>query len=64
MKKQRHRAVGRRCSTADLVKQDRRLRAKFARQMMIEEFGWRYGRAVFYGGFADRLPGAEPRYAR
>ncbi len=31
-------------------------RAQFARQMMLEEFGHRYGRAIDQADFVDRLP--------
>ncbi len=33
-----------------------RRRAQFARQMMLEEFGHRYGRAIDQADFVDRLP--------
>ena len=35
-------------------------RAQFARQMMFEEFGHRYGRAIDQADFVDRLPHEPP----
>ena len=35
-------------------------RAQFARQMMLEEFGHRYGRAIDQGDFQDRPPHERP----
>ena len=35
-------------------------RAEFARQMMFEEFGHRYGRAIDQGDFVDRPPHQRP----
>ena len=38
-------------------------RAKIARQLTIEIFGWRYGRALIQADFIDRLPSDLPRFA-
>ncbi len=35
-------------------------RAQFARQMMLEEFGYRYGRAIYQDDFVDRKPHQRP----
>ena len=35
-------------------------RAQFARQMMLAEFGYRYGRAIDQGDFVDRQPHQRP----
>jgi hypothetical protein len=35
-------------------------RAQFARQMMLAEFGHRYGRAIDQGDFVDRPPHQRP----
>ncbi len=35
-------------------------RAQFARQMMLEEFGYRYGRAIDQADFQDRAPDELP----
>ena len=37
-----------------------RRRAQFARQMMLEEFGYRYGRAIDQRDFVDRPPHQRP----
>ncbi len=37
-----------------------RRRAQFARSMMLEEFGYRYGRAIDQSDFFDRLPHQRP----
>ena len=41
-------------------RRDPRLRASFARQMMLAEFGYRYGRAIDQGEFVDREPNQIP----
>lgn len=35
----------------------RRHRASFARQAVIDAFGWRHAKALDQGDFIDRLPG-------
>ncbi len=35
-------------------------RAQFARQIMLEEFGHRYGRAIDQSDFVDRPPHQRP----
>ena len=35
-------------------------RAQFARSMMLEEFGYRSGRAIQYDDFEDRRPHERP----
>ena len=37
-----------------------RLRANFARQMTITEFGWRFAKALDQADFVDRAPGELP----
>ena len=36
-------------------------RAKFARRMVFEQFGYRHGRAIDYDNFCDRRPGDVPK---
>jgi hypothetical protein len=38
-------------------------RAKFARRMVFEQFGYRHARAIDYDKFVDRKPGELPRPA-
>ncbi len=41
-----------------------RRRSGFARAAVFEEFGYRQGRAIDYGGFVDRKPNQRPRLWR
>ena len=40
---------------------DLRRRARFARRMVFEEFGYRYAQALDYDRFLDRKPDQTPR---
>ncbi len=50
----------RRSSHAHNLHNGRRLRANFARQMTITEFGWHFARALDQADFIDRQPGQFP----
>ena len=50
----------RRSSRARNPHNGRRLRADFARQMTITEFGWRFAKALDQADFVDRAPGELP----